>query len=343
MGLTELQQVNAVVGLGMKIGKWPSTLADHGYTLDKIELKFRITDKSQPGVNLVINPDLLYIHEVRNISLIIELKSGTYQGFKQLDGFVSVTAIDLYRYGRVPLDTKVIADHEIHVVQIINTEFLDEYLPEFERLKHKACLWHIDKDAIQAKYGNGPDNNLHRTISTGVSFKGYRIPTRLVPALPTSDDRHSLVVTVVKAVMHFWSESNRTITPLQVAEDQYGSLWGLFGTEAQSQYLKIAEETLDDMARCEFHHFMRFGPGESKWTLLRLPNTASSGQATKTLQNFQTTMSEYTQRRLHKKKYTGFNPSQENILDIPGVVREEKITRRGRKKTTASKTGTSIE
>jgi hypothetical protein len=103
MGLTELQQVNAVVGLGMKIDRWPSTLADHGYTLDRIELKFSITDKNQPGISVVVNPDLLYIHELRNISLIIELKSGTFQGFKQLDGFVSVTPHDLFLYGSVPL------------------------------------------------------------------------------------------------------------------------------------------------------------------------------------------------------------------------------------------------
>jgi hypothetical protein len=44
MPLTELEQVNAIVGLGMRIDGWPSTFADLGYVLDRIELKFKIAD-----------------------------------------------------------------------------------------------------------------------------------------------------------------------------------------------------------------------------------------------------------------------------------------------------------
>jgi hypothetical protein len=41
MPLTELEQVNAIVGLGMRIDGWPSTFADLGYVLDRIELKIQ--------------------------------------------------------------------------------------------------------------------------------------------------------------------------------------------------------------------------------------------------------------------------------------------------------------
>src|SRR6185436_6417073 len=103
MSLTELEQTNAVVGLSMRIEGWPSTLADHEYTLDRIELKFKVPDPERPGLSIHINPDLLFVADIRNLSLITELKSGRFQDFEQLNRFVGVTPMELIRYGRIPM------------------------------------------------------------------------------------------------------------------------------------------------------------------------------------------------------------------------------------------------
>src|SRR5260370_30050200 len=101
MALTELEQVNAFVGLSMRIEGWPSTLADLGYTLERIELRMKVPDPKRAGLTIHVNPDLLFVADARNLSLMAELKSGTFQGFKQLDRMVAVTPRDLVRYGRV--------------------------------------------------------------------------------------------------------------------------------------------------------------------------------------------------------------------------------------------------
>src|SRR5689334_810800 len=99
MPLTELQQINAVIGLSMRLAGWPSTLADLGYTLDRIELKFSISDPTKIGTSLEVNPDLLFIQEQRNCSLIVELKSGRFQDLTQIDRYVAIKPKDLILFG----------------------------------------------------------------------------------------------------------------------------------------------------------------------------------------------------------------------------------------------------
>lgn len=141
MPLNELEQINAVVGLSMKIEGWPSTLADLGYILDRIELKFKVPDPKRPGLSIYINPDLVFVADVRNSSLIAELKSGRFQDFEQLDRFVGITPKDLILYGGMPVrDRSQALAHKISVAEIVNDEFLGEYLSEFARVNHAASL-----------------------------------------------------------------------------------------------------------------------------------------------------------------------------------------------------------
>jgi hypothetical protein len=74
--LSPLQQVNAIVGLSKRIEGWPSTLAEHRYSLDRIELKFKVPNPAEVGASIVINPDLLFVSDERNTIHIVELKSG---------------------------------------------------------------------------------------------------------------------------------------------------------------------------------------------------------------------------------------------------------------------------
>jgi hypothetical protein len=228
MALTELQQVNAIVGLSVRIDGWPSTLADLGYTLDRIELKFSIPHPTQAGKTIQINPDLLLVQDQRNFSLIIELKSGRFQDFAQLDRFVNIKPIDLIRYAGLTLrNMSQASKHKTGVMQVVNSEHLDEYLVEFQAINHRACLVSIDKSAIKTQHGSLPDSNADREFKQGISLAGYRIPTKLIPVLPTTNDEYELINGIVLGLMDLWVNNTRFVTPSQIALNQFSNYGNL--------------------------------------------------------------------------------------------------------------------
>jgi len=336
MGFSEIEQVNAIIGLSIKnLGRWPSTLADLGYALDRIELEFSVPDPNRAGKTIIVNPDLLFVQDERNFSLIAELKSGKFQDFVQLDRFVAVTSVDLVRYASLPIASTAIAKHQIGVIQFVNGEHADGYLTEFQNIKHKACLVSIADEAIKISYGSVTDSNLHKEFEQGVSLTGCRIPTNLVPVLPTTNDKFELVKSVVLAVSSLWASSARTVTPEQVAIDQYGRLWECFDRKAKNRYLDVAKETLRDMQRTEFNQYLRPVPSDApKWTLLGVPHTISPKQLTKKLQQFKNTIDTYKWRVGQGRPYKGYNPSQTSIEDIEGIFEsrlQEKKKKRSKK------------
>jgi hypothetical protein len=322
MALTELEQVNAFVGLSMRIEGWPSTLADLGYTLERIELKMRIPDPERPGLSIHVNPDLLFVADARNLSLMAELKSGTFQGFRQLDRMVAVTPRDLVRYGRVAVrEFPKLDSHVISFMQVINAEFIDQYLPEFERVAHKASLVAMDSVLIESHYGDLADKRADSRFKEGIALSGCRVPTKLIPVLPTTADEYALVESVVDGLKQLWITSARSLEPGNVASLVYRRLWNTLDTEAQQRYLKIVNETLHDMASCEFHDYLRPSPGSStKWTLLRLPEAAEPRQLTKELQRFSLFAQTYKQRRLNNTPYAHRHPGQPSFEDFEGFI-----------------------
>jgi hypothetical protein len=322
MPFSELQQVNAIIGLSMRIEGWPSTLADHGYTLDRIELKFKVPDPRRPGVSIYINPDLLFVADVRNLSLIVELKSGRFQDFEQLNRAVLITPLELFRYGGVPVTERShIGTHKIGVAEIVNEEFLAEYLAEFQRVMHVASLVSIGNSAIQSHHGTLPDSKLDRVLKAGVSLQGYHPPTKLVPVLPTSDDEYGLVSSVVDGVKQLWVNNTRTVVPSDVGRTIFRKLWERFGREAQSRYLSIAKEVLSDMVQTEFHAYLRPVPNErDKWALIQLPESVAERHRTKAYQQFGNVAREYKWRRKNGGEYARRHPSQITLDDIPGFT-----------------------
>jgi hypothetical protein len=324
MGLTELEQVNAFVALSMRIEGWPTTLADLGYTLDRIELKFQIPDPTRPGYSIYINPDLFFVADTRNLSLIAELKSGRFQGFSQLDKLVNVTPKDLIRYGRMPVrDFSQMSKHKISIIQVINSEFLNEYLPEFQRVNHAVCLICIDSSSIQSHYGTLNDKQAERRFKEGISLVGYHLPTKLVPVLPTTDDEYALIESVVDGVKELWVNNARSVTPSEVASTIYKRLWDRFDNEAKARYLKVAKGVLHDMQESEFHLYLHPVAGQAeKWSLLRLPETFEYRYLTKEYQYFSNTAHTYKQRRLNGKPYTRRHGAQPSFEDYEGFLPE---------------------
>lgn len=323
MGLTELQQTNAVIGLSMRIEGWPSTLADHGYTLDRIELVLKIRDPGRPGFSIRVNPDLLFVADLRNLSLITELKSGRFQDFQQLDRSVKVTWLELIRSGKVPVrDQSQAHAHQIGVAQIINEEFVVEYLAEFERVNHEASLLSIgDRTIIKSHHGTLRDSKLDRTFKVGVPLEGYYPPTKLVPVLPTSGDEYALVNSVVNGVKQLWVNNTRTVAPADVGRIVFKELWERFGNEAQARYLVVAKEVLRDMVQTEFHTYLRPVANErDKWAVVQLPDSVADRNRTRAYQQFGNVVREYKSRRRTDREYGRRHPSQTTFEDVAGFV-----------------------
>lgn len=320
MALTELQQTNAVIGLSMRIEGWPSTLADHGYTLDRIELVLVVRDPRRPGFSIRVNPDLLFVADVRNLSFITELKSGRFQDFRQLDRSVKVTPLELIRSGKVPVrDQSQVQAHQIGVAEIINEGFVGEYLAEFERVDHDASLISIgDRTIIKSHHGSLPDSKLDHTFKIGVPLEGCYPPTKLVPVLPTSGDEYALISSVVDGVKQLWVNNTRTVAPADVGRIVFKELWERFGSEAQARYLIVAKEELREMVQTEFYTYLRPLPSErDKWALIQLPESVSDRNRTKAYQQFGNVVRAYKERRKAGGEYTHRHPSQLSLEDIP--------------------------
>jgi hypothetical protein len=323
MPLTELEQVNAIVGLGMRIDGWPSTFADLGYVLDRIELKFKIADPKRPGFSIYINPDILFVDDVRNFSFITELKSGRFQDFKQLDRFVNLKPIDLIRYGGVPVrDQSQALAHKISVAEIINEEFLDEYRSEFMRVKHKAQLVTIGPSEIKCHHGKLADSKLDNILKQGISLIGFHRPTKLVPVLPTSDDEYALTSSVVNAIKQLWLRNTRFIASIDVGTSVFRQLWDRFDREAQGRYLKIAKDVINDLAQTELHPYIRPVANErDKWALLQLPDGVADRQRTRASQQFGDAIQRYKWRSRNNTPYEGRrHPSHFSFEDVPGFL-----------------------
>lgn len=325
MTLNELEQINAVVGLSMKVEGWPNTLSDLGYVLDRIELKFKVPDPKRPGLSICVNPDLLFVADVRNLSLITELKSGRFQNFDQLDRFVGVTPKDLIRYGGLPVrDRSQALAHKISVAEIVNEEFLKEYVFEFTRVNHVASLVSLGTAEIKSHHGALLDTKLDGILKRGVSLKGFRRPTKLVPVLPNSSDEYALIETVVNALKQLWVSNTRNITTSAVGSTVFKKLWNRFDREAQRRYLTIAKEVLNDMVQTELYAYLRPVANEiDRWALLQLPEGVEDRHRTRAYQQFGDVIQRYKWRRRNNAAYDGRrHPANLVFDDQPGYLPE---------------------
>lgn len=324
MKLTELEQLNAVAGLSKRIDGWPSTLADLGYQLERIELNLRFPDTSRPGIALEVTPDILFVAFERNYSLFVELKSGRLQDFIQLDKLIKVTPRDLVLYGRVGLPGGKAREHKISVSEFINEDYLSEFHDEFVRVAHKACLLCCGEESIKSYHGDMLDEKADKVFKTGIDIKNARRPTRLIRVLPTSDDKYALSSSVVEGFRECWLNSEHSITPLRIAGRVFRQLWGAFDKWAQDRYLTFAKSVLEDMQRSEFNKYMRPIPGkDAEWKLLQLPEEIEHRQQTRTFQAMQRATREYKWRAMHSSPFPKKLASQPSFLDLEELIADE--------------------
>jgi hypothetical protein len=319
VGLTELQQINAIIGLSKNIAGWPSTLADHRYSLDRIELKLTVPDPLRPGINLVINPDLLFVSDERNHSLIVELKSGSYQehDLEQLEKVLTLTASQLVRSGRVTLQYAAsVGTHQISVMLVVNENKLAGFKTALTATP-KACLVSIGTSLIQTQLGALLDRLLDNEFRRGVVIAKKYLPTRLLRVLPTTNQTKDIKRCIVETIRDLWVNNERSVNPQRIADRLFSNgIWALFDSDAKKQFVRIAEDVLKDMRETEFNRYLQRMPGERhEYRLLRLPETEGRGLF-RAQQTFQRAVREYKTRLLNDEDYRGRFIDQYTLDDI---------------------------
>jgi hypothetical protein len=324
MNLTELDQLNAIIGLSRRIKGWPSTLADLGYVLERVELKIKKPDPARPGISIEVTPDILFLADERNFSFVVELKSGHLQDFIQLDKLVEVTPIEMVRYGRIVLsDMANVIHHKISVGEVINEEFLSEYLDEFQRVGHKATLICISNDVIKSHHGTLNDAKLDKEFKSGILISDAYRPTRLIVVLPTTSDKYTVTRTVVEAFKETWINNERSVTTGQLAQNIFKGIWGVVDNWAREQFLKEARAVLKDMEQTEFNRYLRPAPGSDEWKILNLPESLEHKRQSRAIQIFQAAAREYKWRRKNNQPFRGRVFAQTSLEDIEGFITSE--------------------
>lgn len=327
MKITELDQLNAIIGLSKRITGWPSTLADLGYVLERVEMKIKKPDPARPGISIEVTPDILFVADERNFSFIVELKSGRLQDFIQLDKLVGVTPIELVRYGRLVLsDPASVVRHRISVAEVINDEFLSEYQDEFERVGHMATLIGISIEVIKSHYGDLVDSKLDKEFKNGIPINDAYRPTRLIRLLPASSDKYAIVRAVVDAFTETWINNERSITTTRISEKVFKGVWSVIDTWAQRQFLKEARDILKDMEQTEFGRYLRPVPSRDEWKVMNLLESIEHKRRSRALQAFQDTTREYKWRRQNDRPYRKRSLAQTTMEDIEGFISESKPT-----------------
>jgi hypothetical protein len=329
VALSELKQVNAMIGLSKNIPGWPTTLADHKYTLARIELKLTVSDLALPGSSKVVNPDLLFVSDERNYSLLVELKSGSYHehDLEQSENMTAVTPLELVRGGRVTLLVPAnLLEHKISSMLIVNQENVAAFENALAAANCAICLVSISRTLIQTKRGTLIDDQLDSVFKRGISIDKHYLPSRLVRVLPTTNETKDLKRCVVETVREFWVNSERVINPSIVGQRLFsGGIWQLFDTQAQNQFLDIAKRVLKDMHETEFNRYLQRVPGSMvDWNLLRLPDSEGKNRL-KAIQTFQRIMREYKERLLHDVDYPGRQKDQMTLDDVVKNFIPEKV------------------
>jgi hypothetical protein len=324
VGLSQLQQVNAIIGLSKRLPGWPSTLADNQYSLDRIELKLKLPDPRKAGLTVVINPDLLFVSDERNRSLVVELKSGSYNDhdLEQLNRLLQLTPHDLVRYGRVTLPhASAVMTHLNSKMMVVNHENIEGFKTGLEAASSSFCLVSISSDAIQTEAGQISDAPLDSDFRRGIAIGMKHLPTRLVRVLPNSDDSKDLRRYIVDTIKYFWVRNERSVNPQRLASRIFDNgVWDLFDSDAQAQFLRIAKAVLKDMRETEFQRYIQRVPGEpNEWKLVRVPELRGNNRIN-AIQRFQRAVTQYKQRLLNDVPYPNRHHDQMTIADIEGYI-----------------------
>jgi len=318
VAFSELQQVNAIIGLSKNVPGWPSTLADHKYTLTRIELKLTLADPAKPGSSKVVNPDLLFVSDERNYSLLVELKSGSYQyhDLEQSQNMCDVTPVQLIRDGRVTLPSVAnVITHKISTMLVVNQENLLAFKTGLATCS--ICIVSMSRSLIRAEQGDLNDDKLNNEFKTGISIDKHYLPSRLIRVLPTTNETKDLKRCVVETVRDLWVNSERVVNPNVLAQRLFsGGIWELFDTGAQNQFLNLAKLVLKDMHETEFNRYLQRVPGSmADWNLLRLPESEAKVRL-KAIQTFQKTVRDYKERLLHDTEYPERRTEQLTLDDV---------------------------
>jgi hypothetical protein len=230
----------------------------------------------------------------------------------------AVTPLQLIRDGRVTLSAPGnLLNHKISSILVVNQENVTAFETALASANCAICLVSVSTALIRTQRGTLTDDRLDGEFKRGISIDKHYLPNRLVRVLPTTNETKDLKRCVVETVRELWVNSERVINPSILGQRLFSEgIWQLFDTQAQNQFLDVAQRVLKDMHETEFNRYLQRVPGSIlEWNLLRLPDSEGKNRL-KAMQTFQRVVREYKERLLHDIDYPGRQKDQMTLDDV---------------------------
>ncbi|MFA6459326.1 MAG: hypothetical protein WCV79_02945 [Candidatus Paceibacterota bacterium] len=312
--MTQIEQLNAIIGFCIKTPGWPHVLSDLGYMIERIELKFSVVDEA--GKSRTINPDIVLMSEKKNFCLVFESKSGSVQQdcSDQLKRYSIVTKNDLIQKGAVTSLSPTNLD--FNIVLIVNSEHTESYKQLIVREKLSTVLTEVNQKKVILIQGQFREVETNEVFRQGISIENQFLPMNFIPILPDSSDIETKE-RVVEAVTAFLSRKMKTFGLEQIMDEIFGGgLWSVFDNEAKIALREKIKVILKEMCHTEFSKYIIRRGGDSKnpieWNLRSHPGS----KRTRQFQALKKLKVDYISRLSRGEEYRGYNPGQDTLFAL---------------------------
>ncbi len=200
-----------------------------------------------------MNPDLLFLSEVRNHALIVEAKGGTSLNLKQLENAKKVTVTDLVRGAAVHFRDPGSAQFTYLLACFESAK--DEIAGRLKDGGHEFPVLSISKGGIALVYGKTADGGLNHRLYKGVELPEGPFPTQFIPF----DSGSTLQEVAASVIVHIIKELSRDRPHFQVEEILSAAIpiWNWFHPAEKRQLVSAALRVINRMQKTKGTEFRR--------------------------------------------------------------------------------------
>lgn len=232
--------MNIVMGLALKIPKWPHPLRDLGYTIDVVEA-------NMPEAN----PDIILTTKKYNHSIVADCKSNT------------VDEGQIKKYASIQSDPQILIRRGFVTIPVIKHYSADPTFISFNDLSmiplvidNNICSLHVvEKDGniqkIEFKFGKFQLNDLNAIFPINVA--GAKPPYNLYPF--DVQDRETFTLYLLRELLTYvLKQTSFTVEELLSSVHPY---WSIIHGHKQKEFKTIADRILSELGKSELRDYLQ--------------------------------------------------------------------------------------
>lgn len=266
----ELRLVNALIGMSVGGGQWPTLLRDLGYRLSALQSEVSVDDGGSRGL---VVPEAVFYSLSSNAVFFVESKSATLDE-RQARRYWLMTTGDLKAHGLVPDAVQDDADvAPTYFCDRNNTPVLCASIEWFNR-EEAAALPLVDYNhkRFELQCGTIRARKLHENFESGIYFDEGVWPTRFVRFDFESPD-HELVRPLGQELMSLLRDeevTEFTVEDLARGHERTGSdgfipYYAKFGADARKRWRSRVVTIVEELRVHYLKDIISRKPGEQAW------------------------------------------------------------------------------